>query len=160
MSLTPEEYVQRLTEISQKKLNMLIRIKNITRQQSEAIEKEDVDALNYLINNKAEIMQKVDELDDQFELYFEGFKTVLNVTSLDQITTPYNGLPQLKGTVTRVFNILKETMQIDEKNCKTAKELKEKIAREIRKINMSKVANRAYMQQPIQPSAIYVDRKK
>jgi len=79
MNGTPEGYIQRLVEISKKKMDCLKSILSLTRAQTEAISEEGMDGLQSLIDQKQSKIDEINGLDEEFNACFTALKQKLGV---------------------------------------------------------------------------------
>lgn len=160
--MTPQEYIQRLTETSTKKYKLLQDMLSITKAQAETIKDEGVEELERLIAVKQMKIDEIDKLDEQFNVYFLRLKKELNVKSLDEMkATGISGIKELQDITGEVMTLIKEISDIEKQNSANARNLLDKFSSEIKKINQSKAVNKAYSAPPpIQSPSYFIDKKK
>jgi len=159
--MEPEAYIERLKEISVKKLNLIEEILNLTKAQSQSIAAEDLNGLEDLISDKQKLIDEISKLDEEFSDFFLELKRRLNVESLDElkgINIP--GTDRLQEIVGRIMETLKEVCEIEKRNEAEVRKLMNAIEDEIRKINQAKKANKAYMPKPVSSTSYFIDKKK
>lgn len=161
MNNSPEKYVEKLLENSQKKYKYLEDMLKLTEQLSAVMTEEGMDTLEKLIADRQAVIEKVDKLDEEFNVYFSRLKHELKVNSLDELKdTNIKGLRELKDVVAKIMDILKEMSQIDKKNNDEAKKLFDSLGTEIKKINQGKMVNTAYYPKQVQTESYFIDKKK
>lgn len=162
MSLTNEEYMNRLNECMIKKKSLLNEIVLLTKGQESFIENEDYDSLNKMIDKKQEKIEKVDKVDDEFEVYFKRLKANLKVKSLDEINPKtLNGAAELKQSVIEIFSILKEIQEFEKQNKEKAEAALNQVKDGINRVKASKRANVAYLGgKSSETESHFIDSKK
>lgn len=122
-----KEYVQRLKDISLKKLALFDEILLFNQSQNEVIKEQRFEEMDQLLNERQKRMDAVDKLDEQFMVYSSRLKDVLAISSLEELPQ-YNlpGTAELKeiiGTIQQKLNLLKK---LDDENTTIVKsELKD-----------------------------------
>ncbi|HHW01027.1 MAG TPA: flagellar protein FlgN [Clostridiaceae bacterium] len=160
--MQPEEYIKRMTELSQKKYALLKEMLLFTKSQTAAIADENMKNLERLIQNKQERIEGIDKLDDEFKSCFMQLKQALNVDKLDEIKDmKISGVKELQDVIGQITEILKEISEIEKKNSDEIKKKMAATAVEIKKINQSKTINSAYKSSPqsMVPS-YFIDKKR
>lgn len=122
-----KDYIQRLNEISQKKLIFMEEILLLTSKQNETIKARKFEEMDLLISEKQQRMDAIDKLDEQFAVYSSRLKTILSLDSFENL--PQFNLPgtvELKNLVVKVKERLSEIKSIEDENSALVKsELKE-----------------------------------
>ncbi len=160
--MTAEQYVQKLLELSYKKLECLREIQKLTEQQSAIIDEENAEALKGKLDMKQIQMDMVDKLDEMFEVYYARLKSFMKIESLEEIRmSELIGSAELKQTVNTIFQITKGIQELEDQNNKKVKAMLLNLADEIKLVNKGKIANNGYnvggkLQQP----AYFFDIKK
>lgn len=160
--MIPEQYIQKLIELSEKKLNALNEILNLTKRQSKIISEDSADKLNRLIDLKQCQINMIDELDDAFEVYYSRLKSLLGVQSIEEIEmTQFQGVVELKQIVTTIFDTTKYIQSLEIENKNRVQAIVDKLAADIRRIKQHKVANNGYNVAAKLPKPSYFfDKKK
>ncbi|NLD49246.1 MAG: flagellar protein FlgN [Clostridiaceae bacterium] len=162
MTSSPEEYIERLSGISQKKYVLLQDLYILTQSQAVAIDCEEIKKLEELIENKQLKIDAITKLDDDFGVYFKRLKQILGVSSLDEVKeASYKGVKEFKTAVKNILDISKEISQMENDNNMKARKLLDSIGEEIRKMNMGRKANSVYNQAAdMKQPSYYIDKKK
>ncbi len=143
--MTPEQYIEKLIVISEKKLNSVREILNLTKEQSTVINEDSADEIQRLIGLKQIQIDLVDDLDKSFEVYYSRLKSVLGVESIEEIRVrQIQGAAELKQIVTTIFNTTKEIQKLEIENKNKVQAIVDKLASDIRRVRQSKVANNGY----------------
>lgn len=160
--MMPEQYVQKLTEISNKKQESLFQILKLTKEQTAVIAEAKADEIERLIQSKQLQIDYINELDTEFEVYYSRLKTVLNIQSLDEIKeNQIQGVKELKQIVTIILNTIRQIQSLEIDNKNKAEEVVNNLAADIRRIKQSKIANNGYNVASRMPSPSYfIDQKK
>ncbi|MCR5319730.1 MAG: hypothetical protein K6E48_00855 [Lachnospiraceae bacterium] len=76
MEKSVETYLQLLDESLEKKINVLNRILDIDKEQENSLKEEslDADTVEKLMNEKGELIKKLDQLDDGFDSVYQRIK--------------------------------------------------------------------------------------
>lgn len=160
--MTPEQYIYRLTEISQKKYKLLQDMFILTGEHAKTINQEGIERLDKIIEAKQNLIEQIDKLDEEFNVYFSRLKQSLGIKSFDELKGPgFKGMEELQASVKQVMALIGEISQLDEQNNKNARILLNNLGDEIKKINQGKKVNMAYNPSPIvQPPSYFIDKKK
>lgn len=160
--MTADQYIQKLFELSTKKLDGLREILNLTTKQSAVITENSIEELQEIINLKQQQMDKIDEVDGAFEVYYARLKSILGVQSLEEIKmTELNGTAELKQIVTTIFTVTKQIQNLENENNNKVRDILTKLGTDIRQVNQSKIANNGYnVGGKIPQQSHYFDRKK
>lgn len=160
--MTPEQYIQKLIEISDKKLNIVNEILNLTKMQSAVINEDGADKLNKLISQKQQQIDLIAELDEAFEVYYSRMKSILGVQSLEEINmSQLNGAVKLKQIVKDISSTAEQIQQLEIDNKNKVQEVLDKLASEIRRVKQHKMVNNGYnTASKFQCPSYFIDKKK
>jgi len=160
--MTPEQYVQKLIEISKKKQQSLLQILNLTKDQTAVIAEAEADEIERLIQSKQLLIDNINEMDAEFEVYYSRLKSILNIQSIEEVKeTQIQGAAELKQIVTAIVSAIKQIQSLEIENKKKAEEVVNNLASDIRRIKQSKVANNGYNVAARMPRPSYFfDQKK
>ncbi|KNY28609.1 flagellar protein FlgN [Pseudobacteroides cellulosolvens] len=158
---SPEAYIERLLEITDSKYTCLQEMLELTNEQANVIDGDQIARLEEIIDSKQKIIEKVDKLDDEFEVYFHRLKSEAGIKSVDELkTSEVKGLKELKKSVSNVMGILKELSDMEKSNGNKAKKVLGDIGNELKNINVAKKVNSAYGSIPLQTESYFIDKKK
>lgn len=153
--------LENLISSLKKKNSLLLEMLAITKAEANSIEKDDTDSLNKLLTQKNSIIQSIDILDEAFNNEYNALKKELKVGSLEQASElPRDLLAELKKETKGIFELIKEISDIHEANKQKAKEIKNDLATEIKKINNSMQATNAYRGNSQFQGSYFIDKKK
>jgi len=161
LNKSPEAYIERLLEITDSKYACLQEMLKLTTEQANVLDGSQMEKLEEIIDSKQKIIEKVDKLDDEFQVYFHRLKTESGIKSLEELNVgEVKGLKELKASVSNVMGILKEMSELDKSNNSKAKKALEDIGNEIKNINVARKVNSAYGSTPVQTESYFIDKKK
>lgn len=160
--MSADQYIQKLLELSEKKLNGLRQILKLTEEQSNVITGDNVDALQNIIDLKQQQMDIIDELDQAFEVYYSRVKSVLGVKSLEEIRmSELTGAAELKQIITTIYDITKQIQGLEGVNNKKVRDILNRLSGEIRQIKQGQVVNNGYnIGAKLPQQSYYFDKKK
>lgn len=122
-----KDYIQRMNELSTKKLALIEEILLFTRSQNEVITAGRFEEMDSLIGEKQSRMDAIDKLDEQFVVYSTRLKSVASLNSFENL--PQQNLPgtvQLKDLVVKIQKSLSVIKTLEEENTALVKnELKD-----------------------------------
>ncbi len=158
---SPETYIERLLEITNSKYKCLQDMLELTKDQANVIDGDQIEKLEVILDDKQRIIEKVDKLDDEFEVYFHRLKSEAKIKSLEELNiSEVKGLKELKKSVSNVMGILKELSDMDKSNGSRVKKVLENVGNELKNINVAKKVNSAYGSIPLQTESYFIDKKK
>lgn len=159
--MTPEEYIARLLDASTKKHKLLGEMLLLTQQQSQSIAEESIEKLEQLVSGKQEIIEAVNRLDEEFEVYFNRIKQVHKIQKVDELKgSGLNGVKELQDTIKSIVELIGQISVIEKRNSINAKSLLNRYGSEIKRINQEKKVNTAYTPGPVQQASYFIDKKK
>lgn len=160
--MTPEQYIQKLTELSLKKSENMKEILNITKKQSEVITEDSINELQNLIDLKQKLIDEINELDDAFEVYYSRLKSVLGIESMEEVSiSKYRGAMQLQQTIRTIFATTKEIQVAENENNMKARSVLDSLGGQIRQVKQGKIANNGYnIGGKLPQQSFYFDTKK
>lgn len=155
------KYVSRLSEISRKKYGYLQDMLSLTQKQTETIVEDGIENLQKSIDEKQRIIDAIDKFDEEFNVYFQRLKSILNVTSLaDVAASKFEEAAELKDITGKILAIIKEIGDLEKQNNTKAKKLYEGFGEEIRKINAGKRMSSSYAPKKVNSPSFFIDKKK
>jgi hypothetical protein len=156
-----KDYIQRLNELSLKKLSLLQELLLFTRSQKEIITAGRFEEMDSLIAEKQRRMDAVDKLDEQFLVYSSRLKSALAISSLEELPG-FNipGTSELKACISKIHGVLSEMKTLEDEN---ASQVKKELKETKEKINHSNAFKRvagAYNPVNSDIPSYYFDKKK
>lgn len=159
--MTSEEYIKRMIAISEEKLKLLQEIFTLTTEQSEVIKEDSISELEKLIEEKQKRIDAISKLDEDFNVYFQRMKSVLNVKSLDEVKcTNIKEAGELRTLIAKIVSEIENISAIEKKNNEKAGTLLKSLGEEIKKLNQGKKINKAYSAAPPKTPSYFIDKKK
>ena len=156
-----EEYIQRLTDISSKKMALLDEILLFTKSQNEVIKGQRFDEMDQLLKERQKRMDAVDKLDEQFVVYSTRLKEILSISSFEEL--PQHNLPgmaELKRAVDSISQNIKKTKEIDDENTALIKDEIKVTQGQIKNANNHKRVTGAYYPNQNSGQSYFFDKKK
>jgi hypothetical protein len=158
---SPDTYITRLLEITNAKYTYLREMLEMTSEQAVSIDGDQIAKLEDILDGKQRIIEKIDKLDDEFEVYFHRLKSEAKIKNLEELnSSEVKGLKELKISVSNVMGIIKELSDMEQSNSSKAKKALEDIGNELKSINVAKKVNSAYGSIPLQTESFFIDKKK
>lgn len=151
--------ISKLISITKEKDQLLNDMCNITKKQMKAIEKEDMENLNKIMDEKDSLMKKIDKLDLSFITVFSEIKKKHSIENLDELSLKdYPNLKELKDMVKEVSSTLLTLSLMDDNNTQAMKERLEQAKRDLRKVKEGKKAYKGY--NASMTGSMLIDEKK
>jgi len=161
MKNSSDNRIAGMIELLNQKSRLLQDMLFITKEQSSAICEKNLDGLERLIASKQAKIDKIDEIDMEFETNLEEYKKSMNVKNLDELQGKgIIELQDLKRATGEVMKLVDEIMKLEKANGKNAKALMNEIESKIRNISQGKKAQLAYYPALNNASSYFIDRKK
>lgn len=140
-----KERIAELISITKEKNGLLNNMYDITKEQMEEIEKEDMDKLSIIMDRKDSLIKKIDELDLSFVTIFSQIKKDNFIENIDDLSLEkYPELKELKEAVKEVSSTLMALSLMDEKNTQAMKDRLKQTKLELRKLKEGKKAYKGY----------------
>ncbi len=159
--MTADKYIQKLQELSEKKMEGLRNILKLTQEQSSVITEDSIEELQKIIDLKQNEMNKIDELDQAFEVYYSRLKSLMGVQSLEEIRmSELTGSTELKQTITSIYELTKSIQMLENSNNNKVRAILHKLGSEIKQIKQGQVINNGYNIGGKLPPQSYFDTKK
>lgn len=159
--MTTAECFDKLLRILEKKQELLNQILELTKQQGDTFNSQRIGDLEEIIAQKQKRIQKIDDLDDEFTLHFNGLKQIMNIEKLEEVSSfGTSEAPQLKGAVQKTIDTVEIISKFEKENAKKAKALLDNLSDEINKISNIKRVSLAYGPKAGEGhSSFFVDKK-
>lgn len=156
-----KDYIQRLNELSNKKLALIEELLLFTRSQRDIIQDGRFEEMDSVIAEKQRRMDAVDKLDEQFVVYSSRLKSALSIASLEELPKfKLPGTAELKACVTKIHSVLSDIKALeDENNTRVKAELKD-TREKINHSNAFKKVTGAYYPVKNEIPSYYFDKKK
>lgn len=156
-----KELIMNLIKLLDTKKVFFEQILDITNRQKIDIESNEAENLPELVDEKQQVIDKIDQIDNAFSVQLDLLKKTLNVDSLEKIdTVKYPELKTLKQKVEAIMEMARNVMTLEKENSIKAEEIFEKIKGELKNLKRGKVSLHAYDKPNVYTDGIYLDRKK
>lgn len=155
-----KEYMQRIIEISSKKLVLFDEILLFARSQNEVIKGKRYEEMDPLLKERKKRMDAVDKLDEQFVVYSSRLKDTIGITTLEelpQVNVP--GTSELKSLVEKIGQKLVQIKELDDENSAGIKTEMKDTRENINNTSAHKRATGAYYPMG-NTTSYYFDKKK
>jgi len=153
--------VTNLITLLDEKMKLLERMLKYTLEQSQAITEDDIDKLNNIVDKKASLINKINEIDRNFEQEFTRLKRELGVESLNELNaSEINGAEELVSSTRKVVAIIERIRITEEENRNKARRLLNVLGERIKKINQGKKITSAYGNASSEVPPYFMDKKK
>lgn len=155
-------YIEKMTELLEKKKQLLHEMLTLTKAQTSVIAAESLDKLQKLVEDKQGVIDRINVLDDEFTAYMDKLKSAVGISKLDDIdVSRFPAAVRLKQGVSGVLDLVREISEIEKVNSVKSNKLLEQLGSQIQKINQGKKINNAYnSQNAAGASSFFLDKKK
>jgi len=153
--------IQNLSQIMEQKLELFSEIYDITLLQQKDIENNQAEQIEALVQQKQQIIDRVDRLDVSFLEGYKRLKEELSLDSLDKIDlSKHPELRNIKASVTEITQMAHKIMELENSNRQKLDAIFQGVKNELRQINTGRRSIKAYEAQPVYNDGIYIDKKK
>lgn len=162
MDNSPDKYISRLWEASNKKYKLLKEMLSLTQAQTNVITEDKITNLESIIAEKQILIDEINKLDEEFNVYFQRLKQTLQISNLDDLKGHnITGVKELQETISTIMGLIKEISLIEKQNSVKANQLLQSFGEEIKRLNQSKKVSLVYNTPKITQSPSYfIDKKK
>ncbi|WP_130805955.1 flagellar protein FlgN [Senegalia massiliensis] len=155
-------------EVKIEKLNSLLSDKKIlledffklTIVQKKLIENNDIDKLNRIINNKENLIEKINGLDVKFLEIYNNIKEIEGIDDLSQLSIDKSYLVKLKELTSKCEKLMKSIKAQDDENNTMIKSEFEDIKKNLREIKRGKTTTNKYYNKMPSSGGYFIDSKK
>lgn len=151
--------VDELIKISKEKSNLLNSMLQLTKEQKKAIEDDNIERINYILDLKDDLMKKIDKLDGEFMLHFSELKNKNSVTDLNELNLEkYPNIEELKSIVSEVTSTLVAISMIDKGNNDMMTKSTEDAKSQLKRVKEGKKAYKGYNN--FDGGSMFIDEKQ
>lgn len=151
--------VDELIKISKEKSNLLNSMLQLTKEQKKAIEDDNIEKINYILDLKDDLIKEIDKLDGEFMLHFSELKKKNSVTDLNELNLEkYPNIKELKSIVSEVTSTLVAISMIDKENNDMMTKNTEDVKAQLRRVKEGKKAYKGYKN--FDGGSMFIDEKK
>ncbi len=160
--MTPEQYIQKLTELSLNKSDKMKKILDLTKKQSDVITEDSINELQNLIEIKQKLIDEINELDDAFEVYYSRLKSILGIESMEEVSiSKYHEVTGLQQAIKTIFDTINEIQIAENENNMRARGVLDSLGGQIKQVKQGKIANNGYnIGGKLPQQSYYFDTKK
>lgn len=159
--MNEQQLINQMIDLSEKKLEQLTALEQLSRRQSVAFANRDVDEIEILLDKKDGIIDHIKKLDDAFLSASGKLKGLLGIESLEAISgTDLDGKDRLKGLIAEIASMVESIIRIEQDSIDSAAKIKNEVGDKIKEINAGKRATAAYGIKPSGPPSYFFDKKK
>lgn len=156
------ELIEYLFKLSEGKLFLINQLWTLTQQQSETIDSGEMDSLNDIIEQKQNIMDRVDVLDKEFAEKYDVMKAefpIGDVGALDSESREKMRI--LKEKVREIHNLTEKIQQMDDSNTERFQKNMESIRNELKKVKFGQKVSKGYnVNKQKEGFSIFIDKMK
>ncbi len=154
-----DRVVNNLISLSENKYEQLKEIYLLTKEQVNAVEELDMEALSTLIDRKQERIDLIVSFDSQFEAIIDDLKLIYNVKSLDELEIESSNITILKDSISKVTSVLKNIIDIENSNRDKLEVSKAELEKKMNRAQIGKTALRQYSGITNYADAVFFDKK-
>ncbi len=156
-----EQAILNLHNLLDKKIEYFNEIYNITNRQKHDIENNTADNIEILVNEKQQIIDKIDSIDLAFKQQSEMLKKTLQIDSLEKADIQkYPTLGELKKKVAAIMKLAEKIITLENDNNQKLNTLMDSLKLEMKQLKAGKKSLKAYDTPIINTDGVYIDRKK
>jgi hypothetical protein len=153
--------INNLNQIIEKKLELFNEIYVITVAQQKDIEENEADNIEALVQQKQQVIDQIDKLDQAFLDGYKQLKDELKIDSLDLIdTNKHPEMKNIKEHIKSIMGMAHKIMELENSNKVKLDSIFEGVKNELRQIKSGRRSVKAYESAPIYNDGIYIDKKK
>lgn len=153
--------INEMMALSNKKYNMLIKLKELSKKQNEAFGEERLDSVENILNDKDALISDISEIDEAFIGHSDSLKKLLGISSLTELeNTNVEGRRELKELIECITNTVEEIIEIEKQGQDIAFNMRNSFSKEIKTLNSGKKMTTAYNNKPLNNPSYFFDKKK
>lgn len=155
------QLINDLNQIIEKKLELFHEMYKITVSQQKDIEENEADNIEVLVQQKQQVIDKIDKLDESFVEGFNKLKKEFQLDSVDLIdTNKYPEMINIKNHIKSIMGIAHKIMELENSNRIKLENIFQSVKEELKQLNKGKRSLRAYEPKPIYNDGVFIDKKK
>lgn len=154
-----EDNINQIISLSKDKKILLNKILDLTNKQKMAIEDDDLDYLGLILEDKDNLMNKIDKIDIEFIKLYNTIKKTEDISTFDEIDVEkYNNIKDLKDIVNDINKVLTEISNKDKENRRIMKLSLDNVKLDIKNVKKGQKAYKGYNYEST--SSMLIDEKK
>jgi Asp-tRNA(Asn)/Glu-tRNA(Gln) amidotransferase C subunit len=155
------QHLNNLNQIIEQKLELFKEIYNITIAQQKDIADNEANNIESLVQQKQQVIDKVDKLDQAFLAQYNRLKEELQLDSLDLIDTDkHPEMKNVKEHIKSIMGMAHKIMELENSNREKLDSIFQGVKNELRQIKAGKRSVTAYESKPTYNDGIFIDKKK
>jgi len=157
-----QELIEYLLKLSEGKLFLVNQLLTLSKQQSEGLESEETDILNEIIEQKQNIMSRIDVLDKEFVGKYDLLKNEFLIDNVDNMhVDDKNNMRLLQNKIKEIQILTEKIQQIDNINVERLKRNMELVRSELKKVKFGKKVSKGYSNNKVTDKvSIFIDKKQ
>jgi len=157
-----QELIEYLFKLSEGKLFLVNQLLTLTKQQSEGLESEETDILNEIIEQKQNIISRIDVLDKEFVGKYDLLKNEFLIDNVDNMhVDDKNNMRLLQNKIKEIQILTEKIQQIDNINVERLKRNMELVRSELKKVKFGKKVSKGYSNNKVTDKvSIFIDKKQ
>ncbi len=156
-----QQILNQMVALSEKKLEMLIRLKGLSEKQNKAFYTHKLDSIEQILSKKDEIIQYIHQLDDAFLMASDNLKEMLDIKSLEDLSnSSLNGRNELKELIRNITDTVESIILVEKDSYNSAKGIQKDLANKIKDVNAGRKITTAYNFKPSNNPSYFFDKKK
>jgi len=157
-----QELLEYLLKLSEGKLFLVNQLLTLSKQQSEGLESEETDILNEIIEQKQNIMSRIDVLDKEFVGKYDLLKNEFLIDNVDNMhVDDKNNMRLLQNKIKEIQILTEKIQQIDNINVERLKRNMELVKSELKKVKFGKKISQGYSNNKVTDKvSIFIDKKQ
>lgn len=155
-----ESKIEKLNSLLSDKKILLEDFYKLTIVQKKLIENNDIDKLNRIINNKENVIEKINRLDVEFLGIYNNIKEVEDINDLSQLSIEKDYLVKLKELTSKCEKLMKTIKIQDDENNNIMKSGFEDVKKSLREIKRGKTTTNKYYNNMPSSGGYFIDSKK
>lgn len=155
------QLISDLNQMIEKKLELFNEMYNITVSQQKDIEENEAGNIEVLVQQKQQIIDRIDKLDESFLSGFNKLKNEFQLDSIDLIdTNKHPEMMDIKNHIKSIMGMAHKIMELENSNREKLDSIFQSVKEELKQINTGKRSLKAYEQKPVYNDGIFIDKKK
>lgn len=156
-----EELVIYLIKLSEGKLFLIQQLLTLTESQSYSLEKEESDKIEKILQQKQDLMNRIDILDEEFVNKYDILRKDSYIDNIDSLHLEgRENLKLLQNKISQIKNIIEKIQKIDKANMDKLKQNMESVKNKLKKVKYGKKVAKGYGEKKTGGYSIFVDKKR
>lgn len=155
------QHIDDLNKIIAQKLALFKDIYSITVAQQKDIVENEADNIDALVQQKQQVIDKIDKLDQDFLNGYKKLKEELGIDSLELIDTDkHPEMKNIKEHIKSIMGMAHKIMELENSNKEKLDSIFQNVKDELRHIKAGKRSVKAYESTPTYNDGVFIDKKK